>query len=137
MNDWSYAPYSATLKRNGKFFAIVTPDTLEALSPEDERILLDALCQTKLENLQSAVREHATEMDTIMKGPSTYERGQKIAASLGKLEQALRLDSKSASAASGVTPSATASRAAPGNASFPAAASTPPRRKRKTRSSNS
>ena len=112
MNNWSYSQYRATLKRDGKFFALVTPNGSDALSPTDERILMDALCQTKLANLQSAVREHATEMDASMKGPSTYERGQKIALSLGKLERSLR-DSESTSprpapkSASGSSTSAT------------------------------
>lgn len=95
MNNWSYSKYRATLKRDGKFFALVTHGS-DALPPTYEHILMDALCQTKLANLQSAVREHATEMDALMKGPSTYERGQKIALSLGKLEQSRR-DSESTS----------------------------------------
>lgn len=44
----------------------------------------------RLGKLVRAVREHIAEMDGIMKGPSTYERGQQVARSIGKLEAALR-----------------------------------------------
>ena len=91
MNNWMYSSYRAQLKLNGETFAIVTPDGKNALPSEKVKVLLDELCQTRLANLQSAVREHATEMDAVMKGPSTYERGQKIALSLGALEKALRV----------------------------------------------
>lgn len=44
----------------------------------------------RLGKLVRAVRDHIAEMDGIMKGPSTYERGQRIAQSIGKLEAVLR-----------------------------------------------
>ena len=41
--EWTYSHYRATLLRNGEFFAIVTPDGRNDLSPENAKILLDAL----------------------------------------------------------------------------------------------
>lgn len=38
--------------------------------------------------LREAVVEHIMAMDTVMKGPSTYERGQRIAALVSKLQRA-------------------------------------------------
>ena len=40
---WEYSRYRATLKRNGRTFAIVTPDGRNALNPFDEFVLLKAL----------------------------------------------------------------------------------------------
>lgn len=40
----------------------------------------------KLGRLQRAVREHVAEVDALMRGPASCERGQKIAQSMGKLE---------------------------------------------------
>jgi len=40
---WSYSRYRATLKRDGKFFAIVTPDGKNALSKDDAATLLNIL----------------------------------------------------------------------------------------------
>jgi hypothetical protein len=40
---WEYSRYRATLKRNGRTFAIVTPDGKNALNPFDEFVLLKAL----------------------------------------------------------------------------------------------
>lgn len=40
---WTYNPYRASLSRNGKTFALVTPDGRNALSEADRAILLDAL----------------------------------------------------------------------------------------------
>jgi hypothetical protein len=42
---WTYSGYRATLKRNGKFFAIVTPNGSDALSERDREILLAKLNQ--------------------------------------------------------------------------------------------
>ena len=39
--------------------------------------------------LQTAVTEHIIEMDKVMKGPSTYERGQRIAKLVSNLQEAL------------------------------------------------
>ena len=39
--------------------------------------------------LQTAVTEHIIEMDKVMKGPSTYERGQRIARLVSNLQEAL------------------------------------------------
>jgi hypothetical protein len=50
---------------------------------------MSELCEQKLNDLQRAVREHVTELDGIMKGPSSYERGQQIAKSVSNLELAL------------------------------------------------
>lgn len=41
---WQYGPYRATLRRDGKIFAIVTPDGTNALDPVDASILIDLLC---------------------------------------------------------------------------------------------
>jgi len=38
--------------------------------------------------LRQAILEHIVEMDNLMKGPSTYERGRKIAASISALQRA-------------------------------------------------
>lgn len=40
---WTYSRMRATLKKNGRAFAIVTPDGSNALSLEDEKTLLDLL----------------------------------------------------------------------------------------------
>lgn len=40
---WEYSRYRATLKRNGRTFAIVTPDGRNALNPFDEFVLLKTL----------------------------------------------------------------------------------------------
>lgn len=40
---WSYSPYRATLQLHGSFFALVTPNGKDALSPEDTTKLLRAL----------------------------------------------------------------------------------------------
>jgi hypothetical protein len=63
MSEWSYSSYRAKLSRNGKLFALVTPDGRSALSPKDACILLNALeCQSKLKKLQKAVNKHAREI---------------------------------------------------------------------------
>lgn len=49
----------------------------------------DDVCKRQLEDLRQAVREHVLEMDGIMKGPASYERGQEIARSVSKLEAVL------------------------------------------------
>jgi len=49
----------------------------------------DDVCKRQLDDLRQAVREHVLEMDGIMRGPASYERGQEIAKSVGKLEAAL------------------------------------------------
>ena len=83
------------------------------------------LWEQKLERLQQAVREHVADVDKIMKGPASYERGQKIARSIGTLEAAL---SESTSPAS----EATAASSLPGPTAKPSspAACTPARKKR-------
>lgn len=40
---WEYSVYRATLKRNGKFFALVTPNGNDALGAKEKKTLLDAL----------------------------------------------------------------------------------------------
>lgn len=40
---WEYSHYRASLRRNGKPFAIVTPDGKNALNPFDAFLLLKAL----------------------------------------------------------------------------------------------
>lgn len=40
---WEYSHYRASLRRNGKPFAIVTPDGKNALNPFDAFVLLQAL----------------------------------------------------------------------------------------------
>lgn len=40
---WSYSSYRASLKLDGKTFALVTPDGRNALKEEDAKTLLDAL----------------------------------------------------------------------------------------------
>jgi hypothetical protein len=50
---------------------------------------MSELCEQKLNDLQRAVREHVAEMDGIMKGPASYQRGQQIAKSVSNLELAL------------------------------------------------
>lgn len=40
---WEYSHYRASLRRNGKPFAIVTPDGKNALNPFDTFVLLKAL----------------------------------------------------------------------------------------------
>ena len=40
---WEYSHYRASLRRNGKPFAIVTPDGKNALNPFDAFVLLKAL----------------------------------------------------------------------------------------------
>jgi hypothetical protein len=40
---WTYSSYRALLRRNGKAFAIVTPDGTNALSNTDAKVLLSAL----------------------------------------------------------------------------------------------
>jgi len=42
-DSWTYSRYRATLRKNGRFFAIVTPDGSEGLSRPAEKILLKAL----------------------------------------------------------------------------------------------
>jgi len=61
------------------------------------------LIGVRLGRLQRAVREHIAEVDGLMKGPASYERGQKIAQSIVILESAL-LDSQSTSPGSAGTP---------------------------------
>jgi len=43
VKGWSYSPYRAMLRFNGKNFAIVTPDGRNALSEGDAEILVDNL----------------------------------------------------------------------------------------------
>jgi hypothetical protein len=40
---WTYSSLNATLKKDGKFFAIVTPDGQNALSPESAVELVNTL----------------------------------------------------------------------------------------------
>lgn len=40
---WSYSPYRAMLRKNGKAFAIVTPDGKNALPPKKAKELLEQL----------------------------------------------------------------------------------------------
>jgi hypothetical protein len=40
---WTYSPYRAMLRRNGKNFAIVTPDGRNALNKKDSASLLRKL----------------------------------------------------------------------------------------------
>lgn len=40
---WTYTSYNATLKKNGHFFAIVTPDGSNALLPQDAVELVETL----------------------------------------------------------------------------------------------
>lgn len=129
MNTWKYEPYRAKLTRNGEFFALVTEDGRNALPSEKVKQLLDDLCQT---NLANAIRKHAAEMDSIMAGPASHERGQKIALSLGRLEQALR---DSASTSPGSEVKADSGLPEPTVSPSPPAASTPALKKRKRRSS--
>ena len=42
-----------------------------------------------LTELQTAVTEHILEMDKVMKGPSTYERGRRVAQLVTTLQEAL------------------------------------------------
>lgn len=84
----------------------------------------DDVCKRQLDDLRQAVREHVLEMDGIMKGPASYERGQEIAKSVSKLEAAL---SGSTSPVSAPTP-ASSSWTKRVKLSSPAA-STPRRRK--------
>jgi hypothetical protein len=41
--SWTYSRYRATLRKNGRFFAIVTPDGSEVISRQAEKELLAAL----------------------------------------------------------------------------------------------
>ncbi len=51
---WEYSRYRATLKRDGKFFALVTPDGNNALTEEDKETLLEALnAQTELNEVRA------------------------------------------------------------------------------------
>ena len=51
---WEYSRYRATLKRNGEFFALVTPDGNNALTEADSETLLEALnAQDKLKTLRA------------------------------------------------------------------------------------
>lgn len=92
----------------------------------------EKLLWQKLKDLQGAVRKHAAEMDSIMAGPASHERGQKIALSLGRLEQALR---DSASTSPGSEVKADSGLPEPTVSPSPPAASTPALKKRKRRSS--
>jgi hypothetical protein len=59
--EWEYNPYRAALTRNGKFFAMVTPDGRNALSAEDAVTLLHALnAQTDVTGKQLAQRAAQT-----------------------------------------------------------------------------
>ena len=133
MNNWEYNFFRASLRLNNKPFALVTPDGRGCLSPEQAKILLNDLCQEKLAALQAAVKLHAADLEVIMQGPSTYERGQKIARSLGLLESVLR-ESESALSASEPKSASTSStiKTALSPLSVPAAATThsPKRRRR-------
>ena len=40
---WEYSEYRATLRLNGKFFALITPDGRNAISKEDASKLINAL----------------------------------------------------------------------------------------------
>jgi hypothetical protein len=40
---WTYSAYRATLKKDGKFFAFVTPDGRDCLGPVQIKELLNAL----------------------------------------------------------------------------------------------
>lgn len=130
MNTWTYQFRRAKLLCNGEFFALVTDDGQGALSPDKAQQLLDDLCQARLKNLQKAISTHATEMDTIMQEPSTKVRGQNIALSLGRLEQAMR-ESLLASRAS--APEVGSGLPEPVEKQLPPAVSTPPQRKPRKR----
>lgn len=43
VKPWEYSSYRATLRRNGKFFALVTPDGASSLTHRDELALMAAL----------------------------------------------------------------------------------------------
>lgn len=73
------------------------PDFMANLTPLE-------LCQQKLLALQSAVDEHTTEMDALMRKPASYDRGREIGNLTNLLSQARR-DSASTCAVSAPTTS--------------------------------
>jgi hypothetical protein len=40
---WEYSPFSASIRKNGKLFAIATPDGVNHLNKDDAKLLIDAL----------------------------------------------------------------------------------------------
>ena len=46
--------------------------------------------QSSLEILKTAIRDHIAEMDKIMNGPVSFERGQQIAGAINRLAETLR-----------------------------------------------
>lgn len=128
-SKWSYSTYRAQLLLDKKFFALVTEDGKNDLPPEKVRQLLEALCQQKLKDLQEAVQLHASEMDAIMAASPSYERGQLMAKSLGRLEEARR-NSASTSPVS-VSTQGSVSEATAKSKSPPASTATSTRRRKR------
>lgn len=92
---WTYAARRASLECDGRFFAIITLNGTNEL-PETEvaKLLADLnaaeLCQQKLLALQSAIDEHTTEMDALMRQPASLDRGRAIGNLTNLLAQARR-----------------------------------------------
>ena len=96
---WEYSFHRAILRREGEFFALVTPDGQRALEPKEALILLEALkglpAQREIRNLRGSLKALTTRvaqcldaLDRWMKQPSTVERGRAIARISNALELA-------------------------------------------------
>ena len=72
---WEYSAYRATLKKDGEFFALMTPDGKNALSPEKAKELLDAL--NGREQMLNFLREIASH-GPIMESPTVNRCNERL-----------------------------------------------------------
>lgn len=108
-HEWRYCPYRATLYRDGKRFAIMTPDGHRPLSTEDAEIIVNALNGDQSSDSESSApsasagfikawKELSTHIYAIGKASGFYDiahddpgfnHGEKIALIHSELSEAL------------------------------------------------
>jgi hypothetical protein len=71
MSTWTYSRYRAALKRDGKIFAIVTPNLSDGLSRDDAKLLVGLL------NNGEQFRELMSAGDTLLKAKRTQVKASK------------------------------------------------------------